>query len=365
MRILILSANTGGGHNSAAKAIAEQFEKKGIRCEIADCLSYISAKASGFISRGHSYVYRNMPRLFGAGYRFEERHSPNFIRNRCAKGADGLWRKLREGFDCVICVHVFAGLMMAAVQEKYNVHIRVCFVATDYTCSPGVAEIGADLYFIPHKALREEFVQAGISSEKLYACGIPIVRDFYQPLDQIKAKEALGLPTDKKLTLIGGGSMGAGNLEKEATRLFERMPADSALCVLCGNNRNAYDCLLRKSNERFFAVPFTDAMPTYMSAADLYITKPGGLTTTEAIAKRLPMVLVHAVPGCETRNFDFLTENGLACGAKKRRLARDLALKLLSDPNRLEHLKARMSSFMPQQSAERICCRVISLLNEL
>ena len=78
MRVLILSANTGGGHNSTANALGEQLHAMKAEYKITDCLAYISEKVSDFISWGHSYVYRNLPKLFGAGYRFEENHSTAF-----------------------------------------------------------------------------------------------------------------------------------------------------------------------------------------------------------------------------------------------------------------------------------------------
>ena len=109
MRVLILSANTGGGHNSVASALSEYFEKVGVTAETADTLKFISEKASDFISWGHSYVYRKLPRLFGLGYRFEERHSPRFIYEQCAKGADALASYLEENkYDAIVCVQLVA-----------------------------------------------------------------------------------------------------------------------------------------------------------------------------------------------------------------------------------------------------------------
>ena len=107
MRVLILSANTGAGHNSTAGAIAEALEKRGAEYEIADALAFISEKVSDFISKGHSYVYRKLPRLFGLGYRFEERHSVRFIYEQCAKGAPALQKKLEEAIAVPkIAIHI-------------------------------------------------------------------------------------------------------------------------------------------------------------------------------------------------------------------------------------------------------------------
>lgn len=365
MRILILSANTGGGHNSTAAAIAEQLKTQGIGADVSDSLSYISEKVSDFISWGHSYVYRKLPRLFGIGYRFEEKHTPRFIYNRCAKGAQGLYQKLCEGYDAVICVHVFAGLMMTEVRKVYGLQLPTYFVATDYTCSPGVADLYADRYFIPHKMLLGEFIRAGIAADQLVASGIPIAEEFYRSEDRASVRRELGLPQDQKIVLISCGSMGAGHLDREAMKLFDQLPEDTALCVLCGNNRKTYDALKENACDRLFVVPFTEKVRSYMSAADLYITKPGGLMTTEALAKRLPMVLITAVPGLETRNYEFLTEHGVACGAKDWKQVREQVLQLLRDDAKRLALTAQMESFLPENAAGTLCAQILSDLSSI
>ena len=360
MRILILSANTGGGHNSTALALAEQFDKMNITSEIADCLSFISEKVSDFISWGHSYVYRKHPRLFGFGYRFEERHTPKFIYSRCAKGADALHDKLLDGYDAVICTHVFSGLMMTAMRAKFELHLPTYFVCTDYTCSPGVSELYADAYFIPHRMLLGEFVRCGIAADKLYASGIPIASIFYDEKEKDVARSELKLPLEKRLVVLSCGSMGAGKLEKSALQLLDKLPQDTVLVVLCGHNEKTYDALCAENRERMIVVGFTDRMADYMSAADLYITKPGGLTTSEAIAKRLPMAFINAVPGCETRNFDFLIQSGVACGVKKWKQLSALILKMLNDPTVAEQQKEQMELFTQHNAAETVCRYVVS-----
>ena len=361
MRILILSANTGGGHNSTAGAIAEQFKIRGVEAEIADSLSYISEKVSDFISWGHSYVYRKLPRLFGIGYRFEEKHTPRFIYNRCAKGAPNLFQKLQQGgYDGVICVHVFAGLMMTAVRERYKLHLPTYFVATDYTCSPGVADLYADGYFIPHALLLEEFTRAGLDAKKIHATGIPISQEFYRLEEKAQARTTLGLPQDKRVVLLSCGSMGAGHLDRRALKLFQDLPDDTVLCVLCGNNRKTYEKLKGHICERLHVVSFTENVCTYMSASDLYITKPGGLMTTEALAKRLPMVLVTAVPGLETRNYEFLLKQGVACGATDWKQVTQQVLHLLQNASQMMDLKAGIDAFLPMNAASALCEQILS-----
>ena len=365
MRVLILSANTGGGHNSTARALVEQLEKLNIEYEIADTLAFISEKVSDFISWGHSYVYRKHPRLFGFGYRFEEKHPPRFIYEQCAKGSDALQKKLMSGnYDAVICVHVFSGMMINEVRERFSNHIPAFFIATDYTCSPGVSEQKLDGYFIPHRMLLGEFVRNGdIPADKLHTTGIPIGSRFYEREDKASARRALNLPEDGKIVVLTCGSMGCGKLEKSARFLLRHMPSHSTLVVLCGNNEKTYRELLPYASEKFRILGFTDQMPRYMSAADIYITKPGGLSTSEAIAKRVPMIFINAVPGVETRNFDFLVEQGVAIGAKSWLQVIAHVQRALRDPNSLNEQIAAMESFTTQNAAEQICRHVVNYVN--
>ena len=356
MRVLILSATTGGGHNATARALGEQMEACAISYEIADALAFISKRLSEFISWGHSYVYRRLPKLFGVGYRYGERHSTDFLLDRCAKGADALHHYLEAGeYDAVICTHVFSGLMMTALRLRYSKAPPCYFVATDYTCSPGVARLDADGFFIPHPALLGEFVSHGVAAEKLFATGIPVDASFYKEENADGIRRRLGLPTDQRLVLLGCGSMGCGNLERSAKMLLKSLPKEVCLVVLCGTNQRAYELLRQYEGRGLVPLPFVQNVWEYLCAADIYLTKPGGLTTTEAIARQTPMILVNAVPGCETHNYRFLTRCGVACGAKSWRHANRLLRRVLTEEGALRGQKEAMEGFCATPSAGEIC----------
>ena len=174
MKVLILSCNTGGGHNSAASAICTYFEKMGCECDIVNALDFLPKARAEFISRGHELAYKYTPKLYGAGYRISEMLPQNRLYEQNAKGADELCKVLFSGsYDVVISVHVFAAMMMTELRVSREINIPSFFVATDYTCSPGVSEIVADRYFIPHEKLREEFVSQGIPASRIVASGTP------------------------------------------------------------------------------------------------------------------------------------------------------------------------------------------------
>ena len=315
MKVLILSCNTGGGHNSAASAICTYFEKMGCECDIVNALNFLPKARAEFISRGHELAYKYTPKLYGAGYRISEMLPQNRLYEQNAKGADELCKVLFSGsYDVVISVHVFAAMMMTELRVSREINIPSFFVATDYTCSPGVSEIVADRYFIPHEKLREEFVSQGIPASRIVASGIPVREEFCQKSDKKAARRALGMGEEGRVLLLCCGSMGCGPIRSIAMRIGEIMDENDSLVIICGSNRQLEKDLqfLAGDDMRIKICGFTDKMSMYMDAADLIITKAGGLSTTEAVMKRLPILFIDAVPGCESRNIEFMTENAYA-----------------------------------------------------
>lgn len=318
MHVLILSCNTGAGHNSAASAIREELAQHGDTCTWMDALRLESAEFSRLVCAVHALTYRHAPKLYGKGYEKEEGGTISWVGRLLTPAAQKLHAVLQEEpFDAVICVHAFAALIVTELRKLYDDRLPAFFVATDYTCSPYVAQCDMDGFFIPHPALTEEFQAAGIRLDKLITSGIPVHDTFQTRQPQKVAREALGLPENGRIILLASGSIGCGPLTALYTRLGEQLSENDTVVVVCGNNRR----LVR----RLAAIPvrvhscilgFTDRISTYMDAADCFVTKAGGISITEALAKGTPTILLNAIGGCEACNFRFMTKNGLMLGAE-------------------------------------------------
>ena len=365
MRILILSANTGEGHNSTAKALMEVLERDGVSCDLRDSLACLSPRFSKFICNWHARIYRYSPKLADAGYETLERIGPEPDRitpvyEILSLGADKLWKLIMAGdYDAVICTHVFSGMMMTEVRNSRDVHIPCFFVATDYTCSPTVEQCDVDGYFIPAASLEYEFVRAGLPADRMIPSGIPVRQAFYHKTEKTAAREKLHLPQTGKVVLLMCGSMGCGPMKKVAQEMRLRLPADAVVVAICGNNERLYETMAELQDERFRVLGFTDAVAEYMDAADLIITKPGGLSTTEAANKHLPMVLINAVGGCERPNFRFFLESGCATGSDRPDEVVALACELAADDERLMRIRNALEAGFRQNSAELIAKHVM------
>lgn len=354
MRALILTCNTGEGHNSVAAAVKQVFEGHGASCLVVDALSFLSERASEVIGKLHTRMYRYVPGAWRVGYKFMENHTAvtdedSLIVQFLSSGAERLRELLlTEGFDHIICPHVFAGLMVTRMRRLWpEQRATASFIATDYTCSPMVNDCRMDWFFVPSQDAVASFTAMGVPAERIaVTSGVPVRRGFYERTDKREARRRLGLPEEGNMILAMCGSMGCGPLEELTELLAGQIGRAGSMCVVCGTNVH-----LQKRLERNFGggsvhvLGYTDEMPLLMDAADLYLTKPGGLSTSEAAVKGLPMVLVDAVAGCEEDNLRHFCALGGAVTAERTEQLAALCIRLLADGES----RARMSRALLQR----------------
>lgn len=371
MNALILSCNTGEGHNSCARAIKDCFERHGDSCRIEDALGFISKGASRFISRWHVRMYRHMPWLFRLGYRFSENHPGRLDDGTLpyrfiGEGTEALCRYIIQNhIDTVICPHVFSAIMVTELREKYpSLQFKSCFIATDYTCSPGTESISTDLFFVPDKRVVDNDLL--VSPEQVLDSGMPVRACFYESAGKKQAREQLGYNAEGSHLLMMCGSMGCGPMKELASLLASRLREGQTLTIVCGTNKKLFRWMNKNFHGRrdIHVIEYTNDISLLMDSADLYLTKPGGLSTSEAAAKNLPMVLVNAVSGCEEYNLRYFVQTGLAQTADGPEELADLCIRLLSDPERLEAMRAAGQQIPRKNSAERIYAALSGLSGE-
>ena len=291
MKVLLFSCSTGGGHNSAAAALAQELEARSVESRTYDALQFLPKSTADLISHGHDFAYRYAPKIYGAGYRREEKHPSSLFYEQSIRGIGPLYEELiDQAPDAVICVHLFPAMMMTELRCSYGVRIPTYFVATDFTCSPGVGDLQVDGLCIPHRDLIPEFVTAGLPQERLFPTGIPVGQQFLHPESREEARRALNLPVDGRILTLACGSMGAGPLRTTAQKVAELMGPEDLLVTICGSNHRMYQQMQSdffRPVDRVRVLGYTHEMFRYMYASDLLLTKAGGLTTAEAVAAGL------------------------------------------------------------------------------
>lgn len=362
MHALILSCNTGGGHNSCAYAIKEIFDENGEYCEVKDALCFISKRVSKFMENGHIAMYRHFPWFFRWGYGLCERHPAFFQEKGCiyqflAKGAERLYTYVTENeYDVIICTHIFPALMLSGVLKRNSLNVKTYFVATDYTCSPGVKECCLDYYFVPHENLVEEFYCKNISYEKIIVSGIPIRQQFYEHEIKEKVKFLQGIPKESRHLVIMSGSMGCGPLKPVIKKMMNKVENEQYVTVVCGNNEKLKKQLkkITGKNEHFRILGYVQDVSLLMDSADVYMTKPGGLSITEAVVKNIPMVFVNAVAGCEEYNSRFYVLNGCAKTADSVEMLTDACVELLGNKKKQIEMTLHCEKISEKNSSRQI-----------
>lgn len=216
--------------------------------------------------------------------------------------------------DAVVCTMSFAAQIATAIYERGVCRAPRMGIVTDYTLHPFWVGTNLDMLVSPSEQLTESFVAKGIDPRIIKPVGIPISLDFAKHIDRQAACDELGIENMPTLLLMGG-SMGHGDIAK-AIESMDKSASPFQILAVCGSNVAMQHRLEKMQTRKPMRVyGFTDNIHVMMSASDMIVTKPGGLTVSEAVAKKLPMVLINPIPGQEDRNMDFLTNHGMAMRA--------------------------------------------------
>ncbi|MDD6884030.1 MAG: glycosyltransferase [Eubacteriales bacterium] len=357
MKVLVLSSNNGSGHNSAGRALMEQMNLAGIECEMKDALAFRSRRVSNMIRSVHVNSALHAPWLFKVGNGVACRHRRG--KSLCYHLNSGLSGAIcryvqRGGFDTILCTHVFPALAVSHARQHGRLDAQLYYISTDYDSTPHVGETCMDGYFIPHPLLVGAYVENGVPADRIYPTGIPISEKFSHRTDRTAAREQLGLPTQGTIALFMGGSMGFGRVKSLVARMLRAGPEDLLAVVLVGNNQELYEDLAEKYRfTKVLPVSYTDQVNTYMDAADILFTKPGGLSSTEAAAKGIPLVHTDPIPGWETDNAAFFQRLGLCrTGKKNRDFVQDALELLYSSDQRQEMLRCQRENINPHAAAD-------------
>lgn len=325
MEALILTCSTGGGHNAAAYATAEELSMRGHNVKVMDPYTLVGEIVAKAVGGTYVRLVQISPRMFGIVYKMGDVYrklpikSPIYaINGLLAKRLDRYFRENKT--DVVICTHVFCAEMLSYMRNKGMTTPKVIYATTDYTCIPFTEETNCDYYILPSSDLYDEYICRGVPKEKLLPYGIPIRRAFRDGSKKEDARKTLGMDMNSEYIILSGGSIGAGKLRSAIRVLAPCLGQENKrLIVLCGNNIRLYEHLNEKygSNERIQILKSTSDMPAYIHACDIFIGKPGGLSSTEAASARVPIIFISPIPGCETCNCDFFTERGMALAVKE------------------------------------------------
>ena len=189
---------------------------------------------------------------------------------------------------------------------------------------------------------------------------IPVRQKFSTKMPKDEARRRLGLRLDASVVLLMSGSMGYGNIKDSAGQVHETH-GEMQLLVVCGNNKAQYEKLKPYDSPNFRVFSFVDNIDEMMDAADCIITKPGGLTISEALAKELPMILLSPIPGHEERNVEFLLNGGMALRVTKTFPVDEALYQLFSNPERVRIMEESIRLYHKPNASEDLAAFIMTL----
>ncbi|MCI7130265.1 MAG: glycosyltransferase [Lachnospiraceae bacterium] len=362
MDALILSCGTGGGHNSAGIAILEEMEKRGHHVTMLNPYTLKSKKLSSGIDRTYISMAQRAPDAFGAVYKIGNLYrrlpfrSPVYFANHVMDTV------MEEYFaehpvDIVLMPHLFPAEILTNMKLHGLQIPKTMFIATDYVCIPFTEETECDAYVVPAKDLEDHFTEKGIPGDKLYPLGIPTGNRFMAEESCEQAKKRLGLDADKNYILVAGGSMGGGKIRQMINVLCDHFAGqkDVELLVICGSNQALFQKLSEQRMPGVTLIDYTDDMEGYMRASQLFITKPGGLSSTEAAVRNVPILHTAAIPGCESYNARYFSRHGMSVWARDPEEVIRFAEELLRDKAARQHMISNQQQYINSRAAADIC----------
>jgi processive 1,2-diacylglycerol beta-glucosyltransferase len=287
----------------------------------------------------------------------------NFVNDSNSKKIGELIRQFKP--DVVACTQAFPCGVFANYKKRNSDTTPLVGILTDYAPHAYWIYDNVDAYVVPSDNVGHMLADKGVNKKKIKTLGVPIDPVFAERLDNKKIREGMNISPALPVVLVMGGTHGIGPDEK-LIKALDASKKDFQIIVITGINKPLFKQtkdIAAGSKKRIIALGFVTNVHELMEIADVIITKPGGLTTAEALAKSLPMIIVNPLPGQEAFNTRILVSAGMAVKAESRSDSVRLLENLLDNPAEMDKMKEAMKIYAKPNSADDIADFLLNLAN--
>ena len=354
-KILIVYATAGIGHKKAAMAVKEAYDEMklpDVEVTLIDALDY----TSDFFRWSYLQVYllmvNRLPTIWGLSYYLTDIPLVNIfvsILRRLNNSANS--RKLVNYIldkkpDVIISTHFFGSEVIADLKQRSLVLSKLITIVTDYRPHAWWMADGTDMYIVASEDTRRDLEKRKVDPAKIKVMGIPIEPAFSKTLDRQKIFKETALRDDLFTILVIGGGFGVGPIEG-IVKVIARIDKNLQTVVVCGHNEELgrkIQSLKDGYKLNMKVLGFIDNVYEYMDISDILISKSGGITVSESLAKEIPLVVISPILGQETGNCAFLVRNNAAVKVKRLEDLKEALEGLISDPAKLDRMKDAIRS---------------------
>jgi processive 1,2-diacylglycerol beta-glucosyltransferase len=372
-KVLILSASAGAGHLRAAEAVERAFLETNSAAEVrnVDTLQYTNKVFRHLHSKAYIEMVNKMPEVLGWLYDHLDKPWKNERRRLALDklNARPFVKLLREyDPDITVCTHFLPAEIISWLKARERISCRQAIVVTDFDVHAMWLCRHYEHYFVALDETRLHLEKLGVPASKITVSGIPIDPVFAAPKDKREMRARHGLKQDVTTILVSAGGFGVGPVENLLRSLASDLRAPAQAVALCGRNEKLKERVDRLAASlppagsfSVKAVAHTTAVDEYMAAADVLLGKPGGLTTSEALARGLLFVIVNPIPGQEERNSDHLLEEGVAIRCNNLPVLADKIDRLLADPARMDAMRANARRLARPDAAREVVAKLLTI----
>ena len=355
------------GHRQGAVAISKSLKSLDPDCEVLSIngFGYAYPLMEKIINTAYMGVIKRAPKIWEYLYdnpkviKFSEKWKQS-IHKSSHKKLKPLIDEFRP--DVVVCTQAFPCGMVADYKKFHDLPIKVIGVLTDYAPHLYWLHEGVDYYVVPSQEAQDRYFKEGIPKENIKIFGIPIRMKFAEPVGADKIAKKLGLDLNIPTILIMGGGQGLGPM-KEAVKSLVHLPRPLQLIVICGTNVKLVNWIKktqRQTDKKIIFYDYASNVDELMEVSTMIVSKPGGMTTSECLAKGLPMVIVDPIPGQEERNSQFLVNQGIAIRVDDKRHIAHAIDELLNNPKKLAAMKQAALNNGKPMAAENIARLILN-----
>ena len=370
MKVLIFYASYGGGHLNAAKSIENCIKTnyKDMDVEMIDCMKYVNKTIEKVTTAAYREMAKKAPWAWGRIYSDAQKGPLAHITTRSNKiMAIKLLKLLREKKpDLIISTHPFGSQMCSYLKRKNKINSKIATIMTDFAPHDQwlVGHEYTDYFFVAHNKMKDYLISKGISENKVFDTGIPISENFQKLYNKKEIFDKYNLDESKfTILFFGGGEFGLG--KTRTVQIFNNFVEETKnnniqIIAISGKNpkmKSAFEEVVdsNNANSTVKIIEFSNEVPKLMAIANLVVTKPGGLTTSESLASHLPMVVINPIPGQEEENAEFLESKNIAVWIKKSDYSKEIIESLLNNREKISIMKENTKILARPNSTRDIC----------
>jgi processive 1,2-diacylglycerol beta-glucosyltransferase len=361
-RVLIMSVSAGMGHIKAAAALEKTFAAEESVVEVInnDALQYTNKLFRDFYSTFYTSLVKSAPNFLGWWYKTsDEPWRTDAMRHMIDRlNTKPLVRFIRA-FDphITVCTHFMPAGIISHLIATEQLQAQLSIVVTDFDFHAMWLSRAFHRYFVAIDETKAYLQMLGMPTDRITVSGIPIDPVFAKPVNRTRECVLLGLDPTKPVLLLSAGALGVSPTDFILEQLL-LLSHRAQILVVCGRDeelrRRVEQRVWNLHNRAVRVFGYTDEMHRWMKTADLFIGKPGGLTTAEAVASGLPMCVFNPIPGQEERNCDHLLEEGIAVKCNDLITLPFKISKLLDDPARMAQMKLQALRFAKPDAAQTV-----------